>query len=171
MTLQLHPKDWGQLQISVKVVPGIHPDAAQAQTVTAHIVAETPQVKAALENGSSDLRHALREAGLHLDRLTVTVQAAEQQRAGRNSLKRRPSPDERRQRRAGTKPAGRQGKRREQRPAERAIVFRVLDRTPAGSAAGRAAAAGYAGAYAANEPEQDETPERERAAAFRASVK
>lgn len=79
MTLQLHPKDWGQLQISVRIVstpnsPG-GPVQATTQTVTAHVIAETPQVKAALENGAGDLRHALREAGLHLDRLTVTVQS------------------------------------------------------------------------------------------------
>ena len=75
MTLQLHPKDWGQLQISVKIVPGTDPGAAQ--TVTAHIVAETPQVKAALDNHSGDLRQALREAGLHLDKISVTVQSTE----------------------------------------------------------------------------------------------
>ena len=45
------------------------------QAVTAHIVAESPQVKAALENHSGDLRQALREAGLHLDRISVTVQS------------------------------------------------------------------------------------------------
>lgn len=75
MTLQLHPRDWGQLQISVKITPGSHPNAVQA--VTAHIVAQTPQVKAALENGSGDLRQALRQAGLHLDRISVTVQRME----------------------------------------------------------------------------------------------
>ena len=77
MTLQLHPKDWGQLQISVRITPAVHPDAASPQTVTAHVVAASAGIKAALENGSSDLRHALRQAGLHLDKLTVTVQAPE----------------------------------------------------------------------------------------------
>ncbi len=80
MTLQLHPKDWGQLQISVRVVPVSSLDATRTQAVTAHVIAETPQVKAALENGAGDLRHALREAGLHLDRLTVTVQSAGESR-------------------------------------------------------------------------------------------
>lgn len=75
MTLQLHPKDWGQLQISVRLATPTHLDAAQAQTVTAHIIAASPQVKAALENHSGELRQALHEAGLTLDRLTVTVQA------------------------------------------------------------------------------------------------
>ncbi len=74
MTLQLHPRDWGQLQVSVKITPGVQTNAAQ--TVTAHIVAETPQVKAALESNSGDLRSALRASGLHLDRITVTVQSA-----------------------------------------------------------------------------------------------
>jgi len=72
MTLQLHPRDWGQLQVSVRITPGSQPNAVQ--TVTAHIVAQNPQVKAALENGSGDLRQTLREAGLHLDRISVTVQ-------------------------------------------------------------------------------------------------
>lgn len=79
MTLQLHPHDWGQLQISVTVTPGVPASASQiatVQTVTAHIVAQTPQVKAALENGSAELRLALRASGLHLDRMTVTVQSA-----------------------------------------------------------------------------------------------
>ena len=75
MTLQLHPQDWGQLQITVKVVSGT--DTNAPQTVTAHIVAETPQVKAALDNGSGDLRQALRTAGLNLDRISVTVQRME----------------------------------------------------------------------------------------------
>ena len=74
MTLQLHPHDWGQLQVSVKITPGVQ--ANTAQTVTAHIVAQTPQVKAALESNSGDLRVALRASGLHLDRITVTVQSA-----------------------------------------------------------------------------------------------
>ncbi len=72
MTLQLHPKEWGQLQVSVTVTPGTTPGAAQA--VTAHVVTQNPQVKAALENQSGDLRQALREAGLHLDKISVTVQ-------------------------------------------------------------------------------------------------
>ena len=74
MTLQLHPKDWGQLQISVIVTPGSQSGAGQA--VTAHIVTANPQVKAALENQGGDLRQALREAGLTLDKITVTVQSA-----------------------------------------------------------------------------------------------
>ncbi len=75
MTLQLHPKDWGQLQISVRIVPADPGSITQAQTVTAHVVAASPQIKAALESGSGDLRHTLRQAGLHLDKLIVTVQA------------------------------------------------------------------------------------------------
>ncbi|MDQ2800858.1 MAG: flagellar hook-length control protein FliK [Armatimonadota bacterium] len=79
MTLQLHPRDWGQLQVSVKITPGPQSPGVQtnaAQTVTAHIVAQTPQVKAALESNSGDLRSALRASGLHLDKITVTVQSA-----------------------------------------------------------------------------------------------
>ena len=77
MTLQLHPKDWGQLQITVRTTPAVQGNVTQKQTVTAHVVAASPQIKAVLDSGSGDLRHALRQAGLHLDKLTVTVQAPE----------------------------------------------------------------------------------------------
>ena len=84
MTVQLHPKDWGSLHVTVQIAPGTdvqvvdpaHGDApkdAAPRTVTAHIVAETPQVKAALESHTGDLHQKLREAGLHLDSVTVTV--------------------------------------------------------------------------------------------------
>ena len=89
MTVQLHPKDWGSLHVTVQIAPntespaaadpaadparGDAPKVAAPKTVTAHIVAETPQVKAALESHSGELRDKLREAGLHLDTVTVTV--------------------------------------------------------------------------------------------------
>ena len=85
MTVQLHPKDWGSLHVTVQIAPnteapaaadparGDAPKAAAPKTVTAQIVAETPQVKAALELHSGELRDKLREAGLHLDTVTVTV--------------------------------------------------------------------------------------------------
>ncbi len=71
MSVQLHPKDWGSLQISVSVAPS--QNAGAAKTVTAHIVAETPQVKAALQSGTGALHQALRASGLHLEHLTVSV--------------------------------------------------------------------------------------------------
>ena len=75
MTLQLHPKDWGQLNVRVTMTPTTGADGKVSTQVIAHVIAEHPAVKAALETGQTELRHALREAGLHLDRLTVTVQA------------------------------------------------------------------------------------------------
>ncbi len=75
MSVQLHPKDWGSLQVSVTVAPS--QAAGAAKTVTAHIVAETPQVKAALQSGTGALHQALRASGLHLDHLTVSVKAPE----------------------------------------------------------------------------------------------
>ena len=75
VTLQLHPKDWGQLNVSVTLTPQTGADGKVSTQVIAHVVAEHPAVKAALEMGREDLRHSLREAGLSLDRLTVTVQA------------------------------------------------------------------------------------------------
>ena len=75
MSLQLHPKDWGSLQVSVSVAPS--QNAGAAKTVTAHIVAETPQVKAALQSQTGALHQALRAAGLHLEHLTVSVKAAD----------------------------------------------------------------------------------------------
>ena len=75
MSVQLHPKDWGSLQVSVSVTPS--QNAGAAKTVTAHIVAETPQVKAALQSGTGALHQALRASGLHLEHLTVSVKAPE----------------------------------------------------------------------------------------------
>ena len=74
VTLQLHPKDWGQLNVSVSTTPTTATDGTVSTQVVAHVVAEHPAVKAALEGGRTELAHALREAGLKLDRLTVTVQ-------------------------------------------------------------------------------------------------
>ena len=77
MSLQLHPKDWGRLEVSVAIVSG-HEDGA-AKTVTAHIVAETLQVKAALQSGAGALHEALRASGLHLEHLIVSVKLPEAQ--------------------------------------------------------------------------------------------
>lgn len=93
MTLNLHPKDWGKLQISVQISAQAAPQSAEGQpaaaagsesarreatrSVVAHIVADSPQVKAALENGGSELRRALHQSGLHLERMTITVQSAD----------------------------------------------------------------------------------------------
>jgi len=74
MSLQLHPKDWGSLQVSVSVTPA--QETGAAKTVTAHIVAETPQVKAALQSQTGALHQALRASGLNLTHLTVSVKPA-----------------------------------------------------------------------------------------------
>ena len=75
MSVQLHPKDWGRLEVSVTVVPS--QESGAAKTVTAHIVAETPLVKAALQSGTGALHEALRASGLHLEHLTVSVKLPE----------------------------------------------------------------------------------------------
>jgi flagellar hook-length control protein FliK len=74
MTVQLHPKDWGDLKVTVNMTSGA--TAGGANSVVAHVVASSPEAKAALETNSADLQHALRETGLHLERLTVTLQSA-----------------------------------------------------------------------------------------------
>ena len=75
ISVQLHPKDWGSLQVSVTLASGQNDGAAK--TITAHIVAETPQVKAALQSQTGALHQALRASGLHLEHLTVSVKAPE----------------------------------------------------------------------------------------------
>ncbi len=75
MTLQLHPQDWGRLQVSVSMTPDTQ--GTGGTRVTAHVVADSAAVKQALETGGADLRRTLREAGLHLERFTVTVRPAE----------------------------------------------------------------------------------------------
>ncbi len=74
MTVLLHPKEWGDLRVTVQLAPVPATDGVKQATVVAHVVASSPVVKTALENSSADLNQALREAGLHLERLTVTVQ-------------------------------------------------------------------------------------------------
>lgn len=71
MTLQLHPQDWGKLQVSVTMTPDA--TGSGGTRVIAHLVADSAAVKQALETGGSDLRRTLREAGLHLETMTVTV--------------------------------------------------------------------------------------------------
>ena len=53
MTLQLHPKDWGQLNVRVTMTPTTGADGKVSTQVIAHVVAEHPAVKAALETGQS----------------------------------------------------------------------------------------------------------------------
>lgn len=71
MTLQLHPHEWGQIRLSIRMMPGTGGEAGTS--VVAQVVADNPAVKAALETNSADLRQALHEAGLKLERLAVTV--------------------------------------------------------------------------------------------------
>ncbi len=71
MTLQLHPQDWGKLQVSVTMTPDA--TGSGGTVVTAHLVADNASVKQALETSGADLRRTLREAGLHLETMTVTV--------------------------------------------------------------------------------------------------
>lgn len=74
--IELHPRDWGTLHVSITMAPASAAGQAESNTVVAHILADNPAVKAALENHTSELRHALREIGLKLDSLTVQIQSA-----------------------------------------------------------------------------------------------
>lgn len=76
MTLQLHPQDWGSLHLSVAMTPAADGSGTQ---IVAHVVAENGAVRDALELHGHELRQALQDAGLHLERLTVTVQDAGEQ--------------------------------------------------------------------------------------------
>lgn len=71
MTLQLHPQDWGSLQVSVTMTPNA--SGTGGSNVTAHLVAGSAEVKQALEASGADLKRTLREAGLHLEHFTVSV--------------------------------------------------------------------------------------------------
>jgi flagellar hook-length control protein FliK len=73
VTVQLHPKDWGQVNVSVTMTPTTQADGSTTTQVIAHITADQPAVKAALETHQLDLRQSLKDAGLNLDRMTVTV--------------------------------------------------------------------------------------------------
>jgi len=81
ITVQLHPQEWGQLQVTVTTAPSS--TAANAPlSVTAHVIADNPAAKAALENRTVDLRDALKESGYKLDQITVSVQSASGAQAG-----------------------------------------------------------------------------------------
>ncbi|BDI32773.1 hypothetical protein CCAX7_48240 [Capsulimonas corticalis] len=73
VTLQLHPQDWGQLNLTVTMTPKVDASGQTTTMVTAHVAAENPVVKQALESHLNDLRRSLNEQGLKLDTLTVTV--------------------------------------------------------------------------------------------------
>lgn len=74
--LELHPREWGRLQVSITMAAPTAAGQVTSNAVVAHVLADNPTVKAALENHAAELRHALREAGLQLDSLTVAVQSA-----------------------------------------------------------------------------------------------
>ncbi|MEO7720258.1 MAG: flagellar hook-length control protein FliK [Capsulimonas sp.] len=76
VTLQLHPQDWGQLNLTVTMTPKVDASGQTITVVTAHVAAENPVVKQALESHLSDLRRSLSEHGLKLDSMTVVVDAA-----------------------------------------------------------------------------------------------
>ena len=75
INLQLHPHDWGQIKLSVRMTPTVGADGTAGTSVIAHVVADNPTVKAALETHTAELRRTLHDAGLKLDRLSVSVQA------------------------------------------------------------------------------------------------
>ena len=83
MTVQLHPHDWGKLQVSVTMTPTGGPDGGTS--VTAHLVADSHAVRAALEDQTSDLRRALSDAGMKLEHLTVSVRSVEASGEARNA--------------------------------------------------------------------------------------
>lgn len=92
MNLQLHPHGWGQIKLSVRMTPTTNADGTTGTTVTAHVIADNPAVKAALETHTADLRQTLQEAGLKLDRLSVTVPAPDaSSQFGSASQEQRPS--------------------------------------------------------------------------------
>jgi len=74
VTVRLHPDDWGSVNVRISVTPASQ--AGGSAQVTAHLVAESPSVKAALDSNMNELRKALAGAGLHLQDAVVSVQAA-----------------------------------------------------------------------------------------------
>ena len=80
VTVNLHPREWGSVRVQVTMAPTNADGTAGA--VTAHLTADSPQARTALEASSGDLKRALHDAGLRLETLTIsagdTVQAASQ---------------------------------------------------------------------------------------------
>ncbi len=73
LTIQLHPKDWGHLTVEISVAAGEHTPGSTP--VVAHLVAESPAVKAELENHLGELHKALQDAGMNLQSAVVAVQS------------------------------------------------------------------------------------------------
>ena len=74
VTVRLHPDDWGSVNVRISVTPASQ--AGGSAQVTAHLVAESPSVKAALDSNMNELRKALAGAGMHLQDAVVSIQAA-----------------------------------------------------------------------------------------------
>lgn len=74
VNVQLHPNDWGSVNVQVSITPSTQ--AGGNPLVTAHLVAESPSVKDALDSQMGELRKALEASGLHLQDAVVSVQAA-----------------------------------------------------------------------------------------------
>jgi flagellar hook-length control protein FliK len=73
VTVHLHPQEWGQVTVSVTMTPVTGLDGKTSTQIAAHVVADQSDVKTALETHQADLRQSLKDAGISLDRLTITV--------------------------------------------------------------------------------------------------
>jgi hypothetical protein len=84
MTVQIHPEHWGQVTVSVSMLPPETTAANEAgnPAVTATLITSDPAVRDALAAHASDLSRALSSAGFHVDKVDVVVQATSASSAG-----------------------------------------------------------------------------------------
>jgi flagellar hook-length control protein FliK len=73
--IQLHPKEWGQLNLSVTMTPIIAADGTKTNQISAQVVAQSSSVKAALDQHLPELKRSMEASGLKVESLSVTVQA------------------------------------------------------------------------------------------------
>lgn len=85
VSIQLHPYEWGKLEVTVSVAPVPGSIAGQSQAITAHIVAESDSVKAAMEHRIGELKHHIDLEGIKLDSVTISVRPASETNTGGRS--------------------------------------------------------------------------------------
>lgn len=80
VTVQIHPAHWGQVTVSVSLLPAQTSSTSGANAegnsaVTATLITADPAVRDALQAHTEDLSRALNSAGFHVDKVEVAVQA------------------------------------------------------------------------------------------------
>jgi hypothetical protein len=83
MTVTVQPPHWGEVKIAVTINPPT--PGTTASSVSATVTASTPEVQTALQQRTQDLSDSLSRAGIHLEKLDVSVGAVSAMAQSSNS--------------------------------------------------------------------------------------